>query len=512
MRLASPEQMQGIDRRMIEGHRVPGLLLMENAAAMTAQAIGERWPIEACPRAAVICGAGNNGGDGLAIARLLHGRGYHVRVWLLKESGALKGDAAQNAGYAEALGISLEDGTDIEKLKEGLDDADIVVDAVFGTGLTREVTGTYAAAIEAINIAAKPVVAVDIPSGIDGRTGQVWGCAVKADLTVTYGLAKTGQILYPGRSHTGELVVAPIGIAPDCVEPAGPYAYTYGDDEIRQFLPRRELTVHKGDCGHVGIIAGSAGMAGAAGLSAMGAVRGGAGRVSLACPSSAYEAAVRVTPEAMGVALPADEAGRLATSALNQIGAFLEGKNALALGPGWGRGGDLSDIARHILASCPLSMVVDADGLYAAKDIPDVWKDRKGPTVITPHPGEMAYLTGESARTIAGDPMTAAHSYAQRHGIVVVLKGAATVVVSPDGSAYINGTGNPGMATGGSGDVLCGLIAALMGQGMEAYWAAILGVWLHGRSGDIASAHAGIWSLSASDIADALPDAWRSVI
>lgn len=511
MRLASPEQMQGIDRRMIEDHHVPGLLLMENAAAMTARAIDERWPVEAHPRAAVVCGAGNNGGDGLAIARLLHGRGYHVRVWLLKEAGALSGDAALNAGYAKELGIPLEDGTDTERLREGLYDTDIVVDAIFGTGLSREVDGTYAAAIEGINAAGKPVAAVDIPSGIDGRTGQVWGCAVHADLTVTYGLAKTGQVLYPGRSHTGELVVAPIGIAPDCVEQAGPFACTYGDDEIRELFPRRELTAHKGDCGHVGIIAGSAGMAGAAGLSAMGAVRGGAGRVSLACPVSAYEAAVGVTPEAMGVALPTDEAGRLSKDALDGIDAFLEGKDALALGPGWGRGGDLSDIARHILASCPLSMVVDADGLYAVKNSPDVWADRKSPAVITPHPGEMAYLTGENARTIAGDPMAAAHAYAQRHGIVVVLKGASTVVTSPDGSAYINGTGNPGMATGGSGDVLCGLIAALMGQGMEAYWAAVLGVWLHGRSGDIASAHTGIWALRASDIAAALPDAWRSV-
>jgi len=512
MRLASPEQMQGIDRRMIVGHHVPGLLLMENAAAMTAQAIGERWPVEDHPRTAVVCGAGNNGGDGLAIARLLHGRGYHVRVWLLKEAEALTGDAAKNVGYAKELGIPLEDGTDIENLKKGLAESDIVVDAIFGTGLAREVTGAYADAIEAINAAGKLVAAVDIPSGIDGRTGQVWGCAVRADLTVTYGLAKTGQVLYPGRSHTGELIVAPIGISPDCVDQAGPFACSYGDSEIRQFLPRRDLTAHKGDCGHVGIIAGSAGMAGAAGLSAMGAVRGGAGRVSLASPASAYDQAVSVTPEAMGVALPADEAGRLAVGALREIDAFLEGKDAIALGPGWGRGGDLCDIARHILASCPLSMVVDADGLYAVKDNPDVWADREGPTVITPHPGEMAYLTGESARTIAEDPMTAAHSYAQRHGIVVVLKGAATVVVSPDGSAYINGTGNPGMATGGSGDVLSGLIAALMGQGMEAYWAATLGVWLHGRSGDIASARTGIWAVKASDIAAALPDAWRSVV
>ena len=512
MRLASPEQMQGIDRRMIEGHGVPGLLLMENAAVMTVQAMGERWPAVEYPRAAVVCGGGNNGGDGLAIARLLYGRGYRVRAWLLQEPASLKGDAAANAGYAQQLGIPLEDGADIAKLKEGLHAADIVVDAVFGTGLTREVTGVYADAIEAINSAGKPVTAVDIPSGIDGGTGQVWGCAVKADLTVTYGLAKTGQVLYPGRSHTGELLVAPIGIAPDCVEQAGPFDYTYGDDEIRELVPRRTMTAHKGDCGHVGIIAGSAGMAGAAGLSAMGAVRGGAGRVSMACPVSAYEAAVSVVPEAMGAALPADDTGRLSVDALGDIDAFLAGKDAVALGPGWGRGGDLSDIARHILASCPLSMVVDADGLYAVKDMPRIWADRKGPTVITPHPGEMAYLTGESARTIAGDPMAAARSYAQRHGIVVVLKGAATVVTSPEGSAYINGTGNPGMATGGSGDVLSGLIAALMGQGMEAYWAAILGVWLHGRSGDIASAHTGIWSLKASDIADTLPDAWRSVI
>ena len=512
MKLATPEQMQGIDRRMIEGHRVPGLLLMENAAAMTAQAIGERWPAEDCPRAAVVCGAGNNGGDGLAIARLLHGRGYRVRVWLLANTESLKGDAALNAGYARELGIVLEDGTDPEKLKAGLAKADILVDAIFGTGLAREVTGAYADAVEAINNAGKPVAAVDIPSGIDGGTGQVWGCAVRADLTVTYGLAKTGQILYPGRSHTGELLVAPIGIAPDCVEQAGPFAYSYGDDEIRELLPRREMTAHKGDCGHVGIIAGSTGMAGAAGLAALGAVRGGAGRVSLACPSSAYDQAVSVVPEAMGAALPADGAGRLSEGAIKGIDDFLEGKDAIALGPGWGRGGDLSGIARHILAASPLSMVVDADGLYAVKDIPQVWADRKGPTVITPHPGEMAYLTGESARTIAGDPMAAARSYALRHGIVVVLKGAATVVTSPEGSAYINGTGNPGMATGGSGDVLCGLIAALMGQGMEAYWAATLGVWLHGRSGDIASAHTGIWALRASNIAAALPDAWRSVI
>lgn len=512
MRLASPEQMRDIDKRMIEGYQVPGLLLMENAAAMTAQAIGERWPAAEYPRAAVVCGAGNNGGDGLAIARLLHGRGYRVRVWLLAKAEALKGDAAANAGYAKALGIPLEDGGDTEALVAGLAESDLIVDAIFGTGLARQVTGAYASAIEAINAAGKPVVAVDIPSGIDGRTGQILGCAVRAAHTVAFGLAKTGQLLYPGRTHTGELIVAPIGIAPDCVDQAGPFACTYDAGEIRGLLPHRDVTAHKGDCGHVGIIAGSAGMAGAAGLCALGAVRGGAGRVSLACPASAYNQAVSVAPEAMGAALPADEKGRLAKSALSTIDAFLEGKSAVALGPGWGRGGDLSEIASHILAASPLSMVVDADGLYAVKDAPDVWASRRGPTVITPHPGEMAYLTGESAREIATDPMAVACSFAQRHGVVVALKGAATVVASPEGSAYINATGNPGMATGGSGDVLCGLIAALMGQGMAAYEAAVLGVWLHGRAGDLAAERTGVWALAASDIAASLPDAWRSLI
>lgn len=512
MRLAKPAEMRGIDQRMIEGYGVPGLLLMENAAAMTTGAIAERWPEADFPDAAVVSGAGNNGGDGLAIARLLHGRGYRVRIWLMAPAERLKGDAAANAGYAAALGIPLEDGNDAVMLQEGLKEADIIVDALFGTGLDREVAGAYADAIDAVNGAGKPVVSADMPSGIDGCTGQVWGHAVKADLTVSYGLAKTGHFLYPGRAHTGELIVAPIGIAPECVEAAGLNTFTLTEDEAAAMLPRRAVTAHKGDCGHVGVIAGSAGMAGAAGLCAMGAVRGGAGRVSLGCPEPAYAQAVSVAPEAMGAALPADSAGRLSDGALAGIDVFLEGKNAVAMGPGWGRGGDLCTIARHILAACPLSMVVDADGLYAVKDIPGIWAERKGPTVITPHPGEMAYLLGKSAKAIAGDPMDAARTYAAHHGIVVVLKGAATVAASPEGRTYINATGNPGMATGGSGDVLCGLIAALSGQGMDVFDAACLGVWLHGRAGDLAAAHTGIWALSASDIAASLPDAWRSVV
>lgn len=511
MRLATPEQMREIDARMIEVYSVPGLLLMENAAVMTARAMAERWPVETHPRVAVVAGAGNNGGDGLAIARLLHTRGYRVRVWLTAPPEALTGDAAQNQKYVSALEIPVSDGTAAAALKKGLGESDLVVDALFGTGLSREVTGAYAAAVGAINGSGKPVISADIPSGIDGQTGRVWGCAVQAALTVTYGLAKTGHLLYPGRSHTGELVVAPIGIAAECVEAAGVDAFTLMPEEITAMLPRRKITAHKGDCGHVGIIAGSAGMAGAAGLAASGAVRGGAGRVSLACPEPACAAAVSVAPEAMGVALPADGAGLLSAGAIDRIDRFIKGKDVIAMGPGWGRGGDLCEIARHILESCPLSMVVDADGLYAVKDIPDIWSTRSCSTVITPHPGEMAYLSGESAEAIAADPMGAARAYAAHHGIVVVVKGAATVVASPEGRTYINATGNPGMATGGSGDVLCGLIAALIGQGMDAFDAATLGVWLHGRAGDIVAARTAVWPMSASDIAYTLKDAWHSV-
>ncbi len=476
--------MRALDLRTIEARGVPGEVLMESAGrAVVAEVLALLPPGGAV---GVACGPGHNGGDGLVIARHLHALGVPVRIWLSKEPTG--GDAAAQLARARACGVP--EGEPWE--------ADVLVDALFGTGIERAVEGAAAEAIERIREAPQ-VVAVDLPSGIDTDTGAVHGVAVRADVTVTMQLPKLGLALEPGRSHAGRVVVARIGIDTSGVSPP---AVLWSSRAAADALPERPPDGHKGRFGHVLVVAGSEGKTGAAALASRAAVRGGAGLVTLACPAGLNDVLEVKCTEAM-TAPVADTPGRaLAAEAAEAVLALAEARDVVALGPGVGRDPGTAKLVREVCSRAAKPLVLDADGLNAFEGAPEELRSRPAPTVLTPHPGEAARLLGAP---VGSDPLAAARCLAERTGCVVLLKGAPTVVVGR-GTPVINATGGPVLASGGTGDVLTGLVAALLAQGLEATRAAALGAWVHGAAGDALARERGPVGLAAEELAEALPE------
>lgn len=494
--LAFPEQAAHMDGQTMAVYALPGRVLMERASLGVADVVTKICPPPA--RAAVVCGPGNNGGDGLAVARLLLGRGYDVTAYLTGDPGRYGADAAGNLAALRALGIQPQD------WDFPCQTFDIMVDALLGVGLDREVKGRFADIIHWMNAQAAPVVAVDIPSGVEAARGQVLGCAVQASATVTFGCAKVGHWLYPGRALTGDLTVVDIGIPQALLGQTG-QGQTVLED-VATWLPPRRPDSHKGTYGHVAVLAGCAQYPGAGALCATASVRSGAGLVTWLYPRG-------VQPRA-GVEVMARElvgsGGALGTADLPDVLAVLETASSLAIGPGLGRQPDTVQAVWDVLRQTRLPRVVDADGLNAvAPQIEQLCK--VAPGVLTPHPGEMARLMGTTVREVVADPVGYARRLADQTGFVVLLKGATTVVANPDGRAALSTTGNAGMATGGSGDVLTGLLAALLAQGMPAFEAACAGAWMHGRAGDLAAARLGLDGLAAGDLPGAIGEVFRQV-
>jgi NAD(P)H-hydrate epimerase len=516
--LVGATRMQALDRHTIEKLGVPGEVLMESAGRAVVDAVlaryGGLFAGDARGEVCVVCGGGNNGGDGFVIARHLQLLGIPVRVALLAESGRLTGDAAANLERLRSVGVPIE-GADWEAPALG-----VIVDAVFGTGLTRDVEGRLADAILRINESAHAhlkVVAVDLPSGLDAETGQVLGAAVSADLTVTISLPKLALALEPGRSLAGDVLVARIGIADelpsDCGVEGVESARLWGAAGAARQLPERPRAGHKGSFGHVLVVAGSEGKTGAAALAALGAGRAGAGLITVACPRSLNDILEVKCTEAMTVPLP-ETAGRAHTlEALDELAALAAERDVVALGPGIGQQDETVALVREAVSRIERPMVIDADGLNALADDVTRLRDRDAPTVLTPHPGEAARLLGRPAAELNRDRIGAARELAERSGAVVLLKGAATVVADPAGRVYVNPTGGPALAAGGSGDVLTGVVAALLGQGVAALEAAALGAWLHGAAADRLAERSGPAGALATDLANELPaaaDALRS--
>jgi NAD(P)H-hydrate epimerase len=497
--LVSAAEMRALDRHTIETLGVPGELLMELAGAAVAreaEALGAKGaPVW------VACGAGNNGGDGLVAARHLHLRGVDVRIWPSVEPTAWRGDAAANWRRAEAAGVPLVPAR--AKPPAGA----VIVDAIFGTGLARAVEGTAAAAIRRIHEArpSSRVLAVDLPSGLDADTGQALGEAVAADLTVTLGLPKLGLALEPGRSLAGRIVVARIGIA-DAAPGVAPRASLWTRGAAARALPARPRTGHKGSFGHVLVIAGSEGKAGAAALAALGAARAGAGLVTIACPESQNAVLQARLSEVMTAPVPEGAAHAFGAEAVKPVLELAAARDVAALGPGIGRSEATRGFVRQLARALACPLVLDADGLVAFADALGELRARPAATVLTPHPGEAALLLGTSAAEVNRDRPAAARRLAAESGAVVALKGAATVVAEPDGALVVNPTGGPALASGGTGDVLTGVIAGLLAQGLPPRDAAALGVFLHGLAADGLGAAAGVL---AGEVAGALPDALR---
>jgi len=508
MVVVTPSEMKKIDHMAIQQLGIPGIVLMENAALKVVEVIERSYPLKKQDKVVVLVGAGNNGGDGLAVARHLFLRRINVEVILLAQQAGISGDAKINLDIAKRMGIPLlflGDEGDLFRMEPHLSGAALIVDAVFGTGLSRMVEGIFAKVIEFVNGVSVPVVAVDIPSGVNGEDGHVMGTAVKAMDTVTFEHPKRGHLLYPGRKYTGRLHVVPIGLPRDSAHAIGVQGFTLDVSEAAGMLNERPSEGHKGTFGKAVIVAGSTGMTGAACLAAMAALRSGAGVVTLGVPASLNPILENKLTEVMTKPLKDSGTGYLHEDCVDDILDMVEGASVLAVGPGLGKSDTVFQVLRNILGRIDISIVLDADGLnHISRDIHLLSRHAK-PVVITPHPGEMARLTGSTVAQILDSPVQVAQKFSQEMGVVVLLKGATTVVCKPNGRVYFNTTGNSGMATAGSGDVLTGIISGLIAQGYDAYDAAVLGAFIHGRAGDTAATLYGHAGMVAGDILQAVP-------
>ncbi len=513
MKVVSAETMQAIDRRVIGEFGVAGLTLMENAGRGCAEAIVAEFGREVRSKAVIVAGKGNNGGDGFVIARLLQQQGWEVKVFVLAGRGEISGDAAVNLDRLASASVIFCPATGgLACYSADLAGASVIVDALFGTGLNSEVKGAYAEAVALVNGAGRPVVAVDIASGIDASSGRLLGIAVKADLTVTFGLAKFGQVLYPGAEYTGRLKVVEIGI-PAEVTVAAQGGEFLDVETVSSLLKSRQRSAHKGEFGHCLLVAGSTGKTGAAAMAANSAVRAGAGLVTLAVPASLNAILEVKVTEAMTLPLVDLEKGYLCCHAHDQLTMALSGKAAIAIGPGLSWNPETADLVRRLVTEISLPLVIDADGLNAvAEDISVLQRKQSASVVLTPHPGEMARLTGLTTAAVEADRLGVAREFAGRYGVYLVLKGARTIVATPAGELSINGSGNPGMASGGMGDVLTGLLVALLGQGYPPDVACRLGVFLHGLAADLVAADKGEIGISAVDVQERLPYAFKKLM
>jgi hydroxyethylthiazole kinase-like uncharacterized protein yjeF len=506
--LLTSDQMRALDAHAIDQIGIHGIVLMENAARGLLEAIEEQFDDVEGLTVAIVSGPGNNGGDGFALARQLHLRGADVDVFLLCDEKSLKGDALANYLLLEPLDIPV-----IPWHRESesilLDEYDLVVDALFGTGAVRAPESVYAEAIDAINDATGFVLSVDVPSGVDATTGQVPGKAVFADLTVTLQYAKTGLLLPPGRDYVGDLIIAPVSIpGKEEIVVAAPLALPE-DEDVLEHLPPRPRDAHKGDFGNVLVVAGSRGMSGAARLVAMAALRSGAGLVKVAVPESVRAEVAAFRPEIMTIGLPETASGAIAASAIETLKPYLEWADVVALGPGLGQDPDTARFLEGLFSAARQPFVIDADGLnlIAAHGL---LSKLPAETILTPHPGEFDRLAGAKYADFHSRA-TAARDFAQAHRLTLVLKGSPTLCFDARGYGVLNPTGNPGLATAGSGDVLTGMIAALRAQGVGPHAAAWVAVFLHGRSADLLVEDTGTASLVAGDVITGLPAAFASL-
>ena len=446
----------------------------------------------------------------LSWPRYLHQKGIPTTVFLLSERDRIKGDAAANLGLLDAMGVPVVELTDIADFdahKALITGQRTWIDAILGTGLSSDVRGYFRAAIDFINRQGRPVFAVDIASGLNADTGQVCGTCIQAAATATFGFAKVGHLCFPGRTLTGHLKVIEIGIPPHVAVEVGCRQHLITPGSLKNRFPNRSATAHKGQTGHLLVLAGSPGKTGAAAMAAGAAMRAGAGLVTLGIPKSLNPLLETMVTEAMTVGLPETADGALDETAWETIVSLLKDKRCLAMGPGTGTHRSTGRLMGRLVRESRVPIIIDADGLNLIASDPAILANRQSPIVLTPHPGEMARLSGCSTADIQNDRIGHARSFARRHGVHLVLKGAATIVAQPDGIVFVNATGNPGMASGGMGDVLTGLIAGLITQGMEVSAAARAGVLLHGSAADRIAAQRAPVGYLATEVMDAIPQA-----
>ncbi len=510
MRVLNTEQMREADRRTIEDIGIPAVVLMENAGRQAVAAMEAAFDDLSSSRVGVFCGRGNNGGDGFVIARTLLQRGVETTVVLLGSVAEVRGEARTNLEILGRLGVTVVEITNAQDWElhfSELSECDLIVDAIVGTGFRGQLSGLLETVVADVNGLGVPIVAIDLPTGLSADSHLVEGEAIEATMTVTLAAPKIPLVFPPADARTGDLVIADIGIPyPVIDELEGPYLELLTRERMRELVAVRAPDSHKGDFGRVLIVAGSIGRTGAAHLAAIGALRSGAGLVTIATPRSCLPVIASMAPEYMLEPLDETPAGTVDFSAIDRL---LEIKtDVVAIGPGLGQSPGTTALVHALVERAGVPLVLDADALNAFAGDPDRLMGRDGvEVIITPHPGEMARLLNTSIEAVQHDRLKHAREFATRHRLHVALKGYRTLIAGPDGRTFVNLTGNAGMATGGTGDLLTGMIAAWFAQLLDAEAASKLAVYLHGSAGDLAEADEGEVSLTAGDLAARISDA-----
>ena len=509
MRILNAAQMREADRRTIEEIGIPSIVLMENAGRQVVAAMEAMHTDLLERQVAVLCGRGNNGGDGFVVARTLVQRGVDVSVFLMGRVADVRGDARTNLEILGRIGVTVVEVADAQAWElhfSEVSDCTLIVDAMFGTGLNAPLAGFIESVVTDVNASGIPVVSIDVPSGLSADTPDVPGPSIEAGLTVTLAAPKLPLVLPPAELRAGDIVIADIGIPAEVLDEVdGPRLDLLTRTSMRELLPPRMPDTHKGDYGHVLIVAGSRGKTGAAHLAAVGALRSGAGLVTVATPARCLEVVAMMGPEYMTEGID-ETADGLDADAVERI---LEmARDVIAIGPGLGQQAGTRRFVTSLVDRATMPLVIDADGLNAFTGDPDRLSGRDGRVVIiTPHPGEMARLVSMTTEEVQASRIEIARNFASAHHVYVVLKGHRTLIATPDEKVFINPTGNPGMATGGTGDVLTGMIAAWLAQLLDAEAACKLAVYLHGMAGDLAAADEGEAALTSADLAAHLGDA-----
>jgi NAD(P)H-hydrate epimerase len=528
MKLVTSEQMRKIDKTTIEEIGIPGLELMEKAGLGSALLAKRNWDGEVENKKVVIfCGKGNNGGDGFVVGRYLASWGTEVEFYLLGKKEEVKGDALVNLKKAIDLNLPVKE---ILKEKEFPSElkADLIVDAIFGTGFKGKATGLEEKAIQLINSSRIKVLSIDIPSGLDADTGLVEGVCVKADSTPTMGLPKIGQFFFPGKSYCRKVEVIDIGVPQNVIDEQKLNLNLITEEMVKSFLPHRPGDVHKGNCGKVFLLAGSTGMTGAATLASLSCLKAGAGMAILGIPKSLNEIMEIKVTEVMTKPLPdVRKKGALALRGLGEIMMALKWADCVALGPGLGQHFETVELVRRLVTRIELPMVIDADALNAIAKDSSILNQAKAPLILTPHIGELSRLINVPIEEISKDRIKYALDSAKKFNCVLVFKGAPTIISEPEGEIYVNPTGNAGMATAGSGDVLTGIITGLLAQMImlknsevgsvgqdikkSMLESALAGVYIHGLCGNLAKEEKGEMGMIAGDMMEKLPKALKQI-
>lgn len=510
MKACFAEEMRSVDRAATEIGGIPSIILMENAALACVNELKKDFDDLNKKSVAVFCGKGNNGGDGFAIARHLYNLGVDVSVFLV--CGAeFKGDAKINFDIISKMDINIDVISDTENLKYIIKSFDIIIDAIYGTGIHGTVRGISYDVIEEINTDSKYVMSVDIPSGIDADSGEICGVCIKADKTVTFAAYKIGMLMFPGADYTGKVIVSDISIPEYIIDGRNLNTNVITADFVRKNLPARVNNSQKGDYGKLLIIAGSKGMTGAAYMASQSALKAGCGLITVGICESLNSIMECKTTEVMTLPLE-DTDGHIGAASAQKILDKMDNCDAVLIGPGLGRSADASKIVREVLTNSLIPVIIDADAINIVAKDKSVLDGCSCNVIFTPHAAEMSRLTGLDISYIEKNRLSVSLEFAEEYGAALILKGHHTIVTAADSKQYINITGNPGLATGGSGDVLAGLVAAYAARGIDLPAAGAMAVYLHGLAGDIAAEKLGMESLTPSDVINFIPDAINQIL